>query len=142
MKKNLSEFTRKRTRTPPPLESFDPRYRKILLAGLLHPIDITFPSYREAKRFQVRLHTFRSALSAHSPEDARVLYGVKTSIKSNILTIRPADAEFASIFTQLPGFDPPPNERTSIDVPPITPVLDEGSTEITFTDLLSDLDKL
>lgn len=134
-------------RAPLPLESFDPRFREVFTKALLTPYIIPFPTYAEAKRFQVRLHQFRSALRREDPETASILYRVKTSIRDRDLHIHPADMEFSPIFDQV---SPPPNEafvsrapREPFDAPPTYVPEASGATEhVSFTDLLSDLTKL
>lgn len=131
-------------RAPLPLESFDPRFREVFLKALLTPYIIPFPTYNEAKRFQVRLHQYRSAVRRADPDEASLLYRVKTSIRGAELHIHPADQEFSPIFDQV---SPPPREpRTSrepFDAPPTyVPEAGGDSEHVSFTDLLSDLTKL
>ncbi|MGH7472325.1 MAG: hypothetical protein ACREJW_00120 [Candidatus Methylomirabilales bacterium] len=93
------------THTRYPLESFDPRFRSILLAGALRTITLPFPTHKQAAAFQVRLHTYRSRVRKELGQPAAApLYRCRTSLRAAesghgfILVLHPWDSEHNSIF--------------------------------------------
>jgi hypothetical protein len=84
-----------------PIESFDPRFRQVLLEGALKEIIIRFENPGAAKSFQTRLHLYRSQVKHSGDTEWSQLYRARTSRKNNILRVYPADSEFEKAFEQL-----------------------------------------
>jgi hypothetical protein len=92
----------KRTRFP--LSSFDPRFEKLLHRGSLEPFTIRFDDPKKAKRFQIRINTFRSRFAKEKGEElAAPLYRCRVSLPAPGDTIHftPQDNEFKDVFESL-----------------------------------------
>lgn len=108
-----------RSKAPPPdtqrvrrrdANSFDPRYKNALLAGLSTPFVLEFESNRDALRFRARCQAYRFAvkLEAADPGLIVLLYRVKLSVEARTVIIAPVDSEFDKQLSSIPSVAEPP----------------------------------
>lgn len=132
-----------------PLESFDPRFRELLLKGAVEEIVLEFDTARKAIAFQQRLHTYRSQVRKSGDETYTLLYRARTSRRDHgtkddpsTLKIFPADSQWGKVFEQVDlTHIPMPAERPKslLDIPETKPEDLSPQDRPTIDDLLADL---
>lgn len=105
-------------RTRYPIESFDPRYRKVWLEAALKEIVIPFPSNKEAAAFQARIQMYRAKLRDLNDPDYTKMYRATTSRKGNVLRIFPVDARHEAILSGLTTRDAPVEPAPAVPAAP------------------------
>lgn len=97
---NVSRATSKAYKKRYPLESFDPRYKQLLLRGAIESVELRFPSPNKAIEFQRRAWIFRIRSKEAGVADWQLLFRCKLVRRDNVVTFSPYDSEFSDIFAQ------------------------------------------
>lgn len=97
-------MTKKHWRTRYPIESFDPRWEKLLKVAALRtavdPLTLTFPTYKEAFTFHQRIYQFRGKARETEHPDWKLFLRVRITRKANVLRLFAQDSQFDDIFAQ------------------------------------------
>jgi hypothetical protein len=108
MPREDNSIPRKDWRKRFPLESFDPRYRILLLKAATERVELTFPNRAAAKFFQTRAYLFRVRAKEVNDPDTNLMHRVRISIyydkdknKPARLVLEPADARVNDAFEQI-----------------------------------------
>jgi hypothetical protein len=122
-----------------PLDSFDPRFKRILLEGAIKERVFTFSDEKKAARFQARLQLYRAQVRKQQPDEAARLYRARTSRKGKIVRVYPADLDFEEALSTV---SPAPAAPTEDILPPATPHVDPKTVQevpMTMDELFADL---
>lgn len=155
-----------RTKPKQPIESFDPRFKQLLMKGALERITIPFPGpdgRGRAHVFQRRIHTFRVRMRQEQHEHypivskaiCRIFWGPKAFAMQltqdsayqedeegqlgAFLIIEPNDAQFEDVFAKI-NLDPPYVSGATVPEQQVAPPIEiPPAEELDINDLLATL---
>lgn len=154
-------------RNPPPLTSFGPELMATLRKAGTEVVEIEFPTYKLACRFQQRIYQLRTSMRFHSHPDyaiatrvgSKLVWGSKAGyhkepdVRYNAknvpipvgdppakLIFYPRDSEFAAILSKA-KIDVPSVDQTPVTAPSVDGVKDMSFLDDFITENSSDVEK-